>query len=216
LSRRRRPDHFSRRARQQDYPARSVFKLEEIDARVRLLASGQRVLDLGCAPGSWLLYAARRVGPRGAVVGVDRAALSVDPPANARFVRADVMTLDPGEVRPEGGFHVVLSDMAPDTSGAALVDQERSWELFSRALELALATLRVSGGFLGKLFLSERHEEATRAMKARFAEVRTLRPRATRSSSKEVFVAGLGLDAGRGSSPPRGRRSRRGSRRPRG
>jgi 23S rRNA (uridine2552-2'-O)-methyltransferase len=192
LSKRRSPDHYSRKARELAYPARSVFKLEEIDRRLRLLGPGDRVLDLGCSPGSWLKYASSRVGRSGRVVGVDLVVPGIPMPDNARFVEADVLLLSARELEPPR-FDVVLSDMAPSTSGAALVDQERSWELFERALALALEVLTRGGRFAGKLFLSSRHEEAVRTMRGRFETVRTLRPRATRSSSREVFVAGLGL-----------------------
>jgi 23S rRNA (uridine2552-2'-O)-methyltransferase len=187
---RRRSDHLTREARSRDYPARSVFKLEEIDRRLRLLGRGDRVLDLGCSPGSWLKYACRRVGPGGLVVGVDLEEPSIEMPANARFLKADAMHLAPGDISP-GRFRVVVSDMAPRTSGTAIVDQERSWELFARALDLADELLEPGGRFAAKLFFSPRHEEAVVAMRERFALVRTLRPRATRSSSREVFVAGM-------------------------
>jgi 23S rRNA (uridine2552-2'-O)-methyltransferase len=189
LSRRRAADHYSRMARQRAYPARSVFKLEEIDRRVRLLRRGMRVLDLGCAPGSWLKYASGRVGPDGLVVGVDLAEPSIALPPNARFVEGDVLAVEPpalGEA-----FDVVLSDMAPSTTGAALVDQERSFELFARAVHLASALLAPAGGFAGKLFFSPRHAEAAGLLSGCFREVRTLRPRATRSESREVFLVGL-------------------------
>jgi len=194
LSRRRGADHWTRKAKARAYPARSVFKLEEIDARLGLLGRGDRVLDLGCAPGSWLLYASRKVGPGGRVVGVDLASLDIAVPSNVQLLTVDVLTLDPGDLpEKDDGFDAVLSDMAPSTSGAALVDQERSWELFERAVTIAVETLRPGGGFVGKLFSSPRHEEALSLLRERFSRVRTLRPRATRSASREVFVTGLGF-----------------------
>ncbi len=194
MSRKHPPDHYTRKAREHAYPARSVFKLEEIDRRLGLIRKGDRVLDLGCSPGSWLKYASRRVGPSGRVVGVDLSELRIPLPANASFVAADVLEIDPATLSPDpGGFDVVVSDMAPSTSGAALVDQEGSFRLFERALDLATALLVPGGRFAGKLFFSPRHEEAVGRMKGMFGRVRTLRPRATRSSSREVFVAGLGL-----------------------
>ncbi len=183
--------------------------------RAGLLARGQHVLDLGCTPGSWLLYASRKVGPEGTVTGVDLVQPRVALPANARIIVKDVMELDASTIVPAGGFDLVLSDMAPSTTGAGLVDQERSYELVSRALDIAIATLRSGGGFVGKLFLSGRHAEVTDLMKGRFAQVRTLRPRATRSSSREVFLLGKGFGAGR-VTPPRAARSPRCCRRPRG
>lgn len=191
MSPRRRSDHWTRKAREQSYPARSVYKLEEIDGRLKLLRRGQKVLDLGCAPGSWLMYASKRVGPRGSVTGVDLSQITIRIPENATVLQADVNAIDTDRIRPPDGFDVVLSDMAPSTTGASLVDQERSFELFQRALEIAFAALRPRGSFLGKLFQSPHHQEVLESMKGRFTRVRTLRPRATRSSSREVFVAGM-------------------------
>ncbi len=194
------PDHYTRRAHELSYPARSVFKLEEIDQRIGILRSGDRVVDLGCSPGSWLSYAARKVAPGGTVLAVDLNEPGIVIPENARFLRGDVLGLGPEDVAAQGGFvvggiDVVLSDMAPRTSGDVLADQERSWELFEKAVSLALALLAPRGRFLGKLFFSPRHAEAVALMKGCFSEVRTLRPRATRKASKEIFVAGLGFAA---------------------
>ncbi len=194
MSLKRPPDHYSRKARERAYPARSVFKLEEIDRRLGLIGKGDRVLDLGCSPGSWLKYASRRVGRSGRVVGVDLSELRIPLPSNASFIAGDVFEIAPATLAADtGGFDVVVSDMAPSTSGAALVDQEGSYRLFERALELACVLLVSGGHFAGKLFFSPRHEEVVGRMRELFAGVRTLRPRATRSSSREVFVAGLGL-----------------------
>lgn len=169
-----------------------------MDLRLGLLKRGDRVLDLGCSPGSWLKYAAGRVGRSGLVMGVDIVEPGIALPDNARYVQVDVADLSPGDVEPSA-FDVVLSDMAPRTSGAALVDQERSWNLFERALILAFEVLAPGGRFAGKLFFSPRHTEAISMMKERFSTVRTLRPRATRRASREVFLAGLEFDPSTGS-----------------
>jgi len=194
LSPKRRSDHYTRKAKAHAYPARSVFKLEEIDRRLGLISKGDRVLDLGCSPGSWLKYASRRVGRGGRVVGVDLSALRIRLPANASFISGDVFEIDLATLAAGlEGYDVVISDMAPSTTGAALVDQEGSFRLFDRALDLAAGLLVPGGRFAGKLFFSPRHEEVLERMKDLFARVRTLRPRATRSTSREVFVAGQGL-----------------------
>lgn len=194
MSRKRPPDHYSRKAKARAYPARSVFKLEEIDRRVGLLVKGDRVLDLGCAPGSWLKYASRRVGLSGRVIGVDLSPVHIPLPSNASVIEGDVLEIGP-KILARGleAFDVVVSDMAPSTSGAALVDQEGSYRLLDRALDLAASLLVPGGRFAGKLFFSPRHAEVVGRMKGMFSRVRTLRPRATRTSSKEVFVVGLGF-----------------------
>ena len=142
--RRRKPDytgeeHRSKAAREAGFAARSVFKLEEIDRRVRLLRRGDKVLDLGACPGSWSQYAMRKIGDRGVLVAVDLQDIGVSLPG-ATVLKADAFTLDeealPEDVPP---FDVVLSDMAPNTTGVQLADHVASVELCDRALELALA-----------------------------------------------------------------------------
>jgi 23S rRNA (uridine2552-2'-O)-methyltransferase len=201
--RRKRHDPYYRRAKKERYAARSIFKLEELDRRYRLLRAGQLVLDLGCRPGSWLQYASERVGAAGRVVGLDREALDLALPANAVVLVGDVLAIDPEQLaRParsgEGpflGFHVVLSDMAPDTSGVAFTDQVRSVELFLRALELARILGRAGGAFVGKIFMGDGFSEAHREVARRYQAVKTARPDATRKESTELYIVGRGLRA---------------------
>src|ERR1044071_8940787 len=123
---RQRHDRYFKKARAEGFAARSVFKLEEIDRKLRLLRAGHRVLDLGCRPGSWLQYALGVVGPRGAVVGIDRDPLPAVVPG-ARVLVGDIYKVEDAELRGElTAFDVVLSDMAPDTTGVRATDQARS------------------------------------------------------------------------------------------
>jgi len=188
----RRPqDHFGHQAKREGYPARSVYKLREIDKRVQLLRRGQRVLDLGAAPGSWTLYAAERVGREGKVLGIDLNDARIGLPPQASFRALDVFALDfAGELGP-GSFDVVLSDMAPHTSGQRHRDQFRSYELYMRALEIARAVLVPGGAFVGKIFQGPELEQARAATREAFATVRTIKPEASRSESFEIFLAGL-------------------------
>src|ERR1700748_638810 len=139
------PDHFTREAKKAGFPARSVFKLEEIDRRVRLLRPGMRVLDLGATPGSWSLYAAQKIGPRGKLLAVDLDPLGTALPPQAEFFQGDAFSLTSDELARFAPYDVVLSDMAPRTSGTRVSDQARSFELFMRALAVA-GTLGVRGG----------------------------------------------------------------------
>lgn len=187
-----RPDHFTREAKKAGYPARSVFKLEEIDQRVHLLRPAMRVLDLGAAPGSWSLYAAQKIGPSGKLLAVDLSPLGTVLPAHATFLQGDALSLEDGQVAEFAPYDVVLSDMAPSTTGAKSVDQARSFELFMRALAVAGTLLRPGGSFVGKLFMSEELRSARSSLKGLFAEERLIRPEGTRSVSTELFVVGLG------------------------
>ena len=185
-----RRDRFHQKAKKEGFLARAVYKLEELDEKFELFAPGQRVLDLGCAPGSWLQYARGKVGERGTLVGLDRAPLRTAV-AGARIVVGDVMTIDPKELRGElPAFDVVLSDMAPDTTGIRSLDQARSEALFERALELAIAMLAPGGNFVGKLFQGPDFKKLTEQVRAHFAIAKTAKPESSRQISIEQYVIG--------------------------
>ncbi len=186
-----RPDARTLEAKAKGYPARSVFKLEEIDRRLRLLASGQHVLDLGAAPGSWSLYAAERVGARGRVLAVDLSEIRQRFPENVRVIQGDALDLSNDALSAFAPYDVVLSDMAPSTSGNKVRDQAQSFELFMRALDVAAALGKPGSAFVGKLFMSGDFQAARAAVKARYEKEQTLRPSGTRSVSSEVFLVGL-------------------------
>lgn len=186
-----RSDHHTRSARAQGYPARSVFKLEEIDRRCRLLGPGQRVIDLGAAPGSWSLYAAGRIGDQGTLLSVDLNELEIAPPRNTTVLQQDAFTL-PAELHERfGPYDVVLSDMAPRTGGDKFQNAARSFDLFSAALMVAERYGAAAGHFVGKLFMGEDFERARAAVRGSFERVQVIRPPATRKTSVEVFIVGL-------------------------
>jgi 23S rRNA (uridine2552-2'-O)-methyltransferase len=186
-----RPDARTRAAKAQGYPARSVFKLEEIDRRVRLLSPGQRVLDLGAAPGSWSLYAAERVGARGVVLAIDRQPILQAFPPQVHVAQGDALTLETSALSEFAPYDVVLSDMAPNTSGSKTADQARSYELFARAVVVARELGRPGSHFVGKLFMSADFEAARASLTEAYAKCQVIRPEGTRSRSTEVFLVGL-------------------------
>jgi 23S rRNA (uridine2552-2'-O)-methyltransferase len=186
------PDHFTRAAKQQGYPARSVFKLEEIDRRVKLLKPNQHVLDLGATPGSWSLYVTQKIGRGGHLLAVDLEPLQVPLPENATFIQGDALSLENEALSLYAPYDIVLSDMAPRTSGNRIGDQTRSYELFIRALAVAEKLLKPGGAFVGKIFMGEDFVNAKNAVKRVFAEERAIKPEGTRSSSYELFIIGLG------------------------
>lgn len=191
--RRRQQDSYGRRAKREGYAARSVYKLEEIDAKVGLLRRGARVLDLGAYPGSWTSYAAERVQREGKVLGLDLQPFRGALPPHAEMRQGDVLELDVAELGGPGSFDVVMSDMAPATTGHRFTDQARSFELFMRALAIATEVLAPGGAFVAKLFQGGDFEEARRAVAERFEKVKIVKPKATRSESIELFVCGLGF-----------------------
>lgn len=183
-------DGRTQKAKLAGYPARSVFKLEEIDLRCRLLRSSIRVLDLGAAPGSWSLYAAQRVGPQGLVVAVDvRPIIQSFPPQVVTF-QEDALTSDGVSWSTFAPFDLVLSDMAPNTSGSRVRDQALSFELFERALHVAERVGKPGSDFVAKLFMSDAITHAKAAVTAAYEQMRILRPEGTRQNSSEVFLLG--------------------------
>jgi 23S rRNA (uridine2552-2'-O)-methyltransferase len=189
------PDRFTVAAKKAGFPARSVYKLEEIDRRVRLLKKGQRVLDLGATPGSWALYAAGKIGDAGRLLAVDLDPLRTALPPNAVFSQGDALSLANEELGRFAPYDVVLSDMAPRTTGNRLTDQARSHELFMRALSIA-GTLGAPGGsFVGKIFMSEDLPAARTELRRLYENERLIRPEGTRAISMEIFVVGLGKRA---------------------
>lgn len=188
-------DPRTRQAKARGYPARSVFKLDEIDRRVGLLRAGQRVLDLGAAPGSWSLYASQKVGARGCVLAIDLQPIAQTFAPNVEVVQGDALELGSDVLARFAPYHVVLSDMAPSTSGNKLADQARSFELFLRALAVAREHGAAGSSFVGKIFMSSDFAEARRALAAAYARVQAIRPEGTRRQSSELFLIGIGLAA---------------------
>jgi len=194
-------DHRTKLAKAQGFPARSVFKLEEIDRRLGLFHRVKRVLDLGAAPGSWSLYAAGRVPPDGRVLAIDLKAITQGFPANVTVIQGDALSLENEVLAQHAPYDLVLSDMAPNTSGQKSMDQLRSFGLFERAVEVATTLGRGGSSFVGKLFMSGEFEKARTMLEQAFDKVRVLRPEGTRQQSSELFLVGQGLrrPAGTGS-----------------
>jgi 23S rRNA (uridine2552-2'-O)-methyltransferase len=186
------PDYYRNRARAEGYVARAVYKLKEVDEKYHLIKPGQRVLDLGCSPGSWLQYLASRVGPGGLVVGVDanKPAIEVVPPLY--FVHGEVTSLDLETITAiSPRFDVVLSDLAPKTTGMRQVDQQRSLELAWLAWEWARQLLREGGHFLVKVFEGPDTPALVAVLKQHFSVCRPIKPAGSRPASREIYLLGL-------------------------
>jgi 23S rRNA (uridine2552-2'-O)-methyltransferase len=188
-------DRFTRAARARGFPARSVFKLEEMDRRIRLLRAGMRVLDLGASPGSWALYAAKRIGREGRLLAIDLEPLRALLPSHADFVQGDALSIANDDLARFAPYDVVLSDMAPRTTGSRVTDQARSFELFMRALAVAAALGGPGGSFVGKIFMGDDLAAARAELRRHYEVERLIRPEGTRSVSTEIFVVGSGKRA---------------------
>lgn len=186
-------DHYSRKAKKEHFPARSVYKLQEVQQKHHLIKKGDRVLDLGCFPGSWLLYAATLAGDKGHVVGIDLKPVSIKVPPHVKIFAGDVRSMDDSLWGAIGkNFNVVLSDMAPDTTGNKTVDAARSFDLCRAALSIAQQTLLPGGSFVCKIFQGEDFKGFSEAVKACFKTQRIFKPQSSRKVSKEIYIIGIG------------------------
>lgn len=192
-------DRFFKQAKEEGYAARSAYKLKEINLRRQILRRGDLVLDLGCAPGSWVQVAAESIGPKGLVIGVDLKPVDIELPANARAFVGDAFKLTAEELlaraeKSKVRFDVVLSDMAPSTEGGGggTVDHFRSVALCRRVLELCPAVLRAGGHLVMKVFEGEEYPRLLRETQRVFAEVKGLKPEASRDASREMFIIAKG------------------------
>lgn len=191
-------DHYFKRAKAENYPARSVYKLKELDVKFSLLKPGLKVLDLGAAPGSWSLFAAERVGPTGCVLALDIQTTEQEFPDNVRFLVHDAFEDSPellAIMEPLLPFDLVMSDMAPRTTGVKFTDQARSLELCERARDVALKRLKPGGNFVAKIFEGPDAKGFQESLKPCFEKVRGFKPKSSRAESKETFILGLGFRA---------------------
>lgn len=187
-------DPWVAEAKARGYRSRAAFKLLQIDEKVGLLKPGQRVVDLGATPGGWSQVARQKVGDRGRVIGIDL--LPLDPLAGVELLQLDFLDeAAPALIRErlDGPADLVLSDMAPQTSGHASTDHLRIMALAEAALDFAVEVLAPGGGFVAKVWQGGSEKELLDRLKRRFAKVRHLKPASSRPESPELFVVALGF-----------------------
>jgi len=188
-------DTFYEKAKKEGFRARSIYKLEEMQQRFTLIKKGDRVLDLGAAPGSWLQLESVLAGKSGLIVGLDILPVTPLRASNVVVKKADIREVDVQALLRETSipaFDVVTSDIAPNLSGLREVDLARMHELYEAVLMIADVGLARGGNLLVKLFFSPDFADAAAAFKVRFSKVATFKPKASRSVSDEVYLVGLG------------------------
>lgn len=188
-------DRFFKQAKAEGYLARSAYKLQQIQDAKRLMRKGCRVLDLGCAPGAWLQVASACVGPRGSVVGIDLKPVDAPLPSNVAHTVGDIEQTDPVTLTamglPPGGlFDVVLSDMAPNTTGHG--DDLVSARLCERVLDILPGLLKPGGNLAMKIFEGSEYPRLLRAVQQQFGTGKGFKPEASREVSREMYLIGLG------------------------
>lgn len=191
-------DYFFRKAKEEGLRARSAFKIDEIAKRFHIFKKGQSVVDMGAAPGGFLQIILNEVGPTGFVTGVDLAAIK---PLGRPNVKTAVMNVLDDDFHEQlealhgGPVDVVVSDLAPKTSGIKDVDEARSLRLAGVALEVSRRRGKPGGHFIAKLFMGGDFEQFRNEVRALFGDVKVVRPEATRGASMEIYLVGLGKKA---------------------
>ncbi|HBD92965.1 MAG: hypothetical protein A2015_01665 [Spirochaetes bacterium GWF1_31_7] len=185
------PDFYSRKAKDEGYFARSIYKLEEIDSRFSLIKKGMKIVDLGCAPGSWCQYLSNIVGDTGLVVGIDYKKILVTAP-NIVIVHGNFLRdYNQAEIMTHGPFNGIVSDMAPDTTGDRLTDCFNSSDLVKDALRFSYDHLKKSGFFVAKIFQGGDEKAIFDEMKMAFKTVKWFKPKSCRKISFETFIIGM-------------------------
>lgn len=186
-------DHFFHKAKKENFLARSVYKLEEIDERYKIINKGDQIIDLGYHPGSWIQYTAEKIGKDGIVVGSDIKEINnkLLNLSNVRLFQKDVFTIENlAELGVSDQFDVVLSDMAPNTTGIQSVDQIRSLNLVEMVFSLLPRFLKPGGSLVIKVFESNDAQVFLKTKRKHFEDFHNLRPKSVRTVSKEYFVIG--------------------------
>lgn len=188
-------DHYFKKAKKDNYVARSIYKLEEIDQKYQVLSKGENVLDLGYHPGSWIQYTSQKVGAAGSVVGIDIREINpkMEAISNVSVFKKDINDVQSlEELGVTKAFDVVVSDMAPNTTGIKSVDQARSLQLVEMVFYHLPQFLKVGGNFIIKVFDSHEAQQFLKDQRMKFENYHFLKPKSTRSISKEFFVIGKG------------------------
>lgn len=189
-----RKDRFYFKAKKEGYPARSAYKIMELDQRFQIFKPGRKIVDLGCAPGGWLKVAGERLKNKGTAVGIDLLPLQFTPQKETHFIQGDFLAEENQKKIKEilkSGADWVLSDMSPNISGIKFRDEFNSYDLVQKAMHFALEILKPEGGFLFKVFPGPELEEFRKELKQHFKKIKTVVPEATRKSSTEIYIVCL-------------------------
>ena len=188
-------DIYVQKAQQEGYRSRAVYKLMEIQEKDRLIRPGMVVVELGAAPGGWSQYVAQCLGGRGRMIALD--ILPMDALPDVTFIQGDfreqaVLDALYAELG-DSAVNLVISDMAPNTSGVRSVDQAKSMYLVELALDFAQSRLATGGDFLTKIFHGPGFDTLLRSLKSQFLTVQTRKPQASRARSQETYLLARGF-----------------------
>lgn len=191
-----RKDHYYQKAKEQGLASRAIFKLEEIDRQYRLFDVGGRVIDLGCAPGGWLQYIAKKIGSSGKAVGIDLLKVKAQFPSSVTILQGDAT--DP-KIQSEalklleGSADAVVSDLSPNLSGVRFRDNFLSYQLALTVLKVAKQFLKKGGNLVLKIFPGDELPNYKKELLLVFEEIKTFIPDATRKGSSEIYLIAKGF-----------------------
>lgn len=200
-----RKDHYYKKAKVEGRASRASYKLEQIQSKFKIIKKGDFVLDLGCAPGSWMEVAGGIVGEKGHVIGIDILPIKIKLRSNMEFIQGKIGDITASLVVSRWSLvkpttndqrltaDVILSDMAPNTSGVAFKDSYLSYELCMQALSVAKLLLKPGGNFITKIFQGEEVEGFKKTIAGLFKKVAVFIPPATREASKELYIIATGF-----------------------
>lgn len=188
----RKKDFFYKQAKEKGAVARSFFKLEDLDQKYRLIKSGYRVMDVGAAPGSWIQYIVQKIGDDGFVFAMDVNPLNIGIPNNVDFLQINIFDITPEQIfEKHGMFDVIISDVAPRTTGSDFVDQTKSYQLCEHVRLIAQKVLKKNANMICKMYQSGDTKTFVDDMKKIFTEVKIQKPESSRKQSREIFIVGL-------------------------
>ncbi len=190
-----RKDSYYKQAKREGKRSRAIYKIEEIDQRFRVFKKGQKILELGAAPGGWMEYIAQRVGPSGMVLGLDLLPIAKLKSPPCLTLIADILAPDTGAriddlVSPP--FAGIVSDLAPNLTGIKATDQANSIAILESALQLGLERLNQGGFFIGKVFQGSELKPFKNRLQALFAKTTLAKPKASRKTSTEIYLVATG------------------------
>ena len=181
-------DHYFKRAKKEKYPARSVYKLQEIDKKYKIIKQGHTILDIGCAPGSWSQYILEKIG-KGRVLGIDIANSVQISDSRFHFLKRDIFELRKGDFEKyRNRFDLITSDAAPSTTGNKFVDSQASLAIVKRVFQLANDILKPHGSIIAKIFQGEDVNTFINSEKKFFLKILFFKPKSSRKESRELFI----------------------------
>lgn len=185
-------DFFYKQAKEKGAVARSFFKIEDLDNKYRLVKTKMRVMDVGAAPGSWVQYLQQKIGDEGFVYAIDLNPLNISIPKNVVFEQKNVFDITPEQIKEQHGmFDLIISDIAPRTTGSDFVDQTKSYNLVEHVRLIAQMVLKKNGNMICKMYQSGDTKTFTEDMKKIFKDVKIQKPESSRKQSREIFIVGL-------------------------